>query len=264
MTYEPMILMVPPEGLRQVQGLNVVPAHQAYRIGRGPHLFRVGPQTPLKGGLMAVDAQGFDGRGEFRILCDEIVRECAARNYQGIVCDFEGPIMLFLERTIRELGERFSWRKWKIYVPEAYAKCSPHGRIMVSSALSGGSLHSRLEESIERYGRHRVTLAVERVAEDFFLPSPDGSGVVLSRSALQKQLEERQPSVFFSHELCARYFTYMSREDGAHFVLFDDGDTIRKKLEVARGLGITTVIAAWEDIADLVDQLNLKKGETKK
>ena len=263
MTYEPMILMTPPEGLRQVQGLHAVPAHQAYRIGRGPHLFRVGPQTPLKGGLMAVDAQGFDGRGEFRLLCDEIVRECAARGYQGIVCDFEGPIMLFLERTIRELGERFAWRKWRMYVPEQYAKCSPHSRVMISSALSGGSLRSRLEEAVNRYGRQRVTLALERVAEDFFLPSPNGSGVALSRKELQKQLEERQPSVFFSHELCARYFTYMSREDGAHFVLFDDGDTIRKKLEVARGLGITSAMAAWADVADLTEQLNLIK-ETKK
>lgn len=264
MTYEPMILMVPPDGIRQVQGLNVVPAHQVYRIGRGPHLFRSGPPTPLKGGLMAVDARGFDGRGEFRIVCDEIIRECSARNFQGVVCDFEGPIMLFLERMIRELGERLARRKWRLYVPEQYGHCSAHGRVMISSALSGGSLHNRLEEAIEQYGRQRVTLAVERTAEDFFLPSPGGEGVVLSRETLQKELEDRRPSVFFSHELCARYFTYMSRENGAHFVLFDDGVTIRKKVEVARGLGITSTIAAWEDVSDLLEQLNLRKADVKK
>ena len=117
---------------------------------------------------------------------------------------------------------------------------------------------------MEQYGRQRVTLAVERTVEDFFLPSPGGEGVVLSRETLQKELEERQPSVFFSHELCARYFTYMSRENGAHFVLFDDGVTIRKKLEVARGLGITSTIAAWEDVSDLLEQLNLRKADVKK
>ena len=165
--------------------------------------------------------------------------------------------MLFLERMIRELGERLTWRKWRLYVPEQYGNCSPHGRVMISSALSGGSLHNRLEEAIERYGRQRVTLAVERVAEDFFLPSPGGEGVVLSREKLQKELEERQPSVFFSHELCARYFTYMSRENGAHFVLFDDGDTMRKKMQVARGLGVTSFMAALGDVEDITEKLGL-------
>lgn len=58
----------------------------------------------------------------------------------------------------------------------------------------------------------------------------------LSRRELEEKLEQLHPSVFFSHELCARYFTYMSRESGAHFVLFDDRDTLRKKLEVAQEL----------------------------
>ena len=47
MMVEPMILLVPPEGLRQIQGLRVTLAHQAYRVGRGPHLFRAGPPVPL-------------------------------------------------------------------------------------------------------------------------------------------------------------------------------------------------------------------------
>lgn len=266
MTYEPLTLIVPPERLKQVQGLNVTVAHQAYRVGRGPHLFRSGTSVPVRGGLMAVDAQGFDGRGEHSVLCDEMVRECAARNFQGAVCDFEGPVLPLLERMVRELGERFVRRKWRLYVPESYAGCSPHTRVMVSSALSGGSLQSRLEEMVRRHGPQRVTLAVERSAEDFFLPSPSGSGKPLSREELRAQLQSRQPSVFFSHELCARYFTYMSRDGGPHFVLFDDGDTIRKKLQVARGLGITSVILAWADVEDILDKLGLRKsgGENKR
>jgi len=259
MSYEPMILIVPPERLRGVQGLSATVAHQAYRIGRGPHLFRAGPPVPVRGGLMAVDDQGFDGRGEAGILCDEMVRECAARGFQGVICDFEDGTKPLLERMVRELGERFGRRKWKVYVPEGYAHCSEYPRVLVSSALSGGSLQSRLEEAVERYGRGRVVLALERVAEDFFLPSPNGSGVPLTRQELQEQLEQRQPSVFFSHELCARYFTYMSRETGAHFVLFDDGDTIRKKLQVARGLGISSFVAALEDVEDIAEKLGLRQ-----
>lgn len=257
MTYEPLILLMPPEHLRQAQGLGVTVAHQAYRVGRGAHLFRSGLAASVRGGLMALDAQGFDGRGEASVLCSEVVRECAARNFQGVLCDFEGPVSPLLERAVGELGERFARRNWRLYVPERYGGCTSYARVMISSALSGGTLQSRLEEAMRRCGPHRVTLAVERAAEDFFLPSPQGNGTPLSREALRAQLEQRQPSVFFSHELCARYFTYMSRESGAHFVLFDDGDTIRKKIQVARGLGITSAVLAWADAEDILDRLGL-------
>lgn len=259
MTYEPPILMVPPERLKQVQGLAVTVAHRAYRVGRGPHLFRSGAPVPVRGGLMAVDDQGFDGRGEPGPLCDEIVRECAARGFQGAICLFRGGGVPLLERVSAQLGERFARRSWRLYVPEAYGSCSDRARVMVSSALSGGSLQARLEECAQRFGARRLVLAVERLAEDFFLPSPSGRGVPLSRQELARQLEQRQPSVFFSHELCARYFTYMSRETGAHFVLFDDGATIRKKLQLARGLGMGGAIMALEDVDDLLDHLDLKK-----
>ena len=206
---------------------------------------------------MALDDQGFDGRGDPGQLCDEIVRECATRGFQGVLCDFEGRSPL-LERALAELGERLRRRNLRLYVPEACAHCTPHARVLVSSALSGGSLQQRLEEAGRRYGLPRVTLAIQRAAEDFFLPAPEGSGTRLTREQLQAELERRQPSVFFSHELCARYFTYMSRDSGAHFVLFDDADTIRKKLQVARGLGITGAAAAWAEIDDLAGALGLR------
>ena len=71
------------------------------------------------------------------------------------------------------------------------------------------------------------------------------------------------PSVFFSGELCARYFTYMNREGGAHFVLFDDGDTLRRKMEVARRAGIHTFLAAWPEVADCVEQLGLQRAQSR-
>lgn len=51
----------------------------------------------------------------------------------------------------------------------------------------------------------------------------------------------------------------MSRENGAHFVLFDDGDTLRRKMEVARKLGITVFMAPWAEAAEHTDQLGLQR-----
>ena len=77
----------------------------------------------------------------------------------------------------------------------------------------------------------------------------------MSREELARDRAERSPSVFFSNELCARYYTYMSRENGAHFVLFDDAMSIRKKLQVARSLGIRRAVAALPEIDDLLPAL---------
>ena len=84
---------------------------------------------------------------------------------------------------------------------------------------------------------------------------------VLMARELEEKLEQLHPSVFFSHELCARYFTYMSRESGAHFVLFDDGATLRRKLEAAQSLDIRTVLAPWPEIADVTVALGLYPAE---
>ena len=259
MLYEPLILVVPPQRLRQIQSLPVTAAHQCYRVGQGPHLFRNGGQLPPRGGLMVMDDRGFDGRGEISVLCDEIVRECAARNFQGVVCDFEQRGQSWQEKCIRQLSERLSRRNWRLYVPEGMGQWTQYGRVMISSALSGGSLQHRLEEAAEKYTPRRITLALRRVAEDFLLPSPHGRGKGLEREELKDLLEKLQPSVFFSHELCTRYFTYTSREDGTHFVLFDDGDTLRKKLQTARGLGITSAMAAWAEVEDVWEQLRISK-----
>ena len=145
-----------------------------------------------------------------------------ARGFTGVVCDFESGRIPPLEQVVQELGNQCFRRSWTLLVPEQYGHCSPHAQVCICSALSGGTLVQRLREAQERFGRDRVVLALQRVAEDFFLPSPTGSGTPLTQEELRERIQQQQPSIFFSHELCARYFTYMSRESGAHFVLYDD------------------------------------------
>ena len=217
-------------------------AHAAYRVGGGPHLFRANMPISVRGGLMALDCVGFDGRGESGPFCQEVLRECSARGYDGILCDFEGRPMPLLAEIVRTLAGLTQKRGWPLYVTETYGGYADSAKVLISSALSGGSLAQRLGEAVQRYGQDRVVLAIERVAEDFYLPSPSGQGQPLSQEELRRLMDERSPSIFFSTELCAHYFTYMSRENGAHFVLFDDAGSIRKKLQVARGLGIRQAV----------------------
>ena len=253
-----------PDQLRELRGLSVTPAHLAYRMGQGPHLFRTGGNPPPSGGWMVLDCRDFDGLGRTAPFCQEVVRECAARNFSGVVCDFEAGPLPPLEETAAQLGKECARRGWALLVPEPYAPCSPHAQVMISSALSGGSLELRLKEAAERLGRERVVLALQRTAEDFFLPSPTGSGRPLTRQQLRQLIQQRSPSIFFSRELCARYFTYMSRDSGAHFVLFDDPQTLAHKVEVARSVGISTVLGAWDDLRNAVSALGLTGASSRR
>ena len=53
--------------------------------------------------------------------------------------------------------------------------------------------------------------------------------------------------VYYSPELCARYFTYL-RGQRPHFVLFDDSETMRAKRKTAQEAGISECLAAWTEL----------------
>lgn len=250
-----LILTVPPSQLRRAQPLGLPLAHMAYRLGEGSQLLRSEIPLHLRGGLMVLSDTGFSGQGDPEQLCRQIIRECAARGFDGILCDFDLPPLPSLSRLTALLCETAVRRGWRCYVPLSYASAAPRARLLVPSALSGGSLELRLRELAEQYGPHRLALAVDRMAEDFFLPAPTGCGVPLSRDELSRRLQQMKPAVFFSRDLCAHYFTYMSRENGAHFVLFDTADSIRMKFRLAQAAGLSDAVLAYPQVDDLLPQL---------
>lgn len=250
-----LILTVPPTDLRKAQPLGLPLGHMAYRIGSGCQLLRSELPLQLRGGLMVLSDAQFDGTGEPDLLCRQIIRECSMRGFDGILCDFELRPIPILRRIAQQLDELTARRSWRLYLPLDYASTAPRAQLLVSSAISGGSLELRLQELSRQFQPQRLVLAVDRMAEDFFLPAPNGSGRPLSHDELLQLLERLSPSIFFSHDLCAQYFTYMSRESGAHFVLFDNGASIRRKLDLAKSLGIREGVLAYPQVADLLKEL---------
>ena len=156
-----LLLTAPPDQCRAALRFGLPVAHVAYRVGGGPHLFRASIPVSVRGGLMVIDNTGFDGRGEAGPFCQEVLRECMARGYDGILCDFEGHPLQVLAQAVRTLGELTKKRGWPLYVTEAYAPFSDFAIALIPSALSGGSLQQRLQEAVERFGAARVALAVE-------------------------------------------------------------------------------------------------------
>lgn len=249
MDQEQIIVTVPPQHLNALRGRHVTAAHLAYRLGKGPRLYRAACLPARPGGLMVIGQGDHNYPGPIEPFCRELVAECANRGFRGVLLDLDARLP-FLEQLANQMDSVLASRGLEFLVPEAYGDHAPNAKVLISSALSGGTLSGRLQEAGERFGRDRVALALERTAEDFFLPSPTGCGEPLSPEGLERLLDELRPSVFFSGGLCARYFTYLSKDGSPHFVLFDDGDTMRRKLEVGRRVGVTTFLLPYTELSN--------------
>ena len=110
-------------------------------------------------------------------------------------------------------------------------------RILIGTALSGGSLRELLEEAVAKYDVTQLALGVERTAMNFPLPCRGGYGTPLTPEKLAALRRSCGAPVFFSEALCAKYFTYRAGGE-TRLVLFDDDETVHRKLTLAQSLGI--------------------------
>lgn len=258
-----LYLLTSPQHQVDAARYGLTPAHLAYRVGNGPHLYRTQLPAPIQGGIMVLDNRGFDGAGNAEPFCQEVVRECTARGFQGVFCDFEGRPMPILERVVAMLAPTFQRRGWNLYVPQGYPVSVPEVKVVVSTALSGGSLCQLLQEAVDTFGAKRVALGLQWSCEDFTLPAHSGSGVPLTAAQLRELLEKRRPSVYFSNDLCAHYFTYMPTGGNPHFILYDDAVSMAKKLQLAKEMGIQEAFLPHpEDPETLLKLLSSTQKET--
>lgn len=249
-----LILTAPPEHCQRAAESGLTVARLCYRVGKGGHLFRAELPGKRPGGLMGLDGSGFQGPGDPAQLCREIFRECSAQGLNGVFCDLDGEPSPFWENALGLLGRGCAQRGWALYVTEPFGGVTEQSRVLIPTLLSAGTLEARLRTALARFGEGRVALAAQRAMEDFTLPSTAGEGKHLTRAELAARMKRFAPSVFFDHGLCAHHFTYMEQST-AHFILFDDCGSLRRKLALAQELGIRQVFLAWPEVEDILPQL---------
>lgn len=248
-------LSVTPSQLREASRFTHSFVHMAYRIGPESTLLRQNLLIQTRGGLLGMSDHDAPTVEEPEKIAAAAARECSRRSYGGAVLDFETPHprgdLLLLAGA---MGTLFQKNRLALYVPEAYAAAAPMAYVLVCTALSGGNLTQRLREAASSRGTGRLALDLERLMMDFPLPCPGGEGRPLRREELAELMERENPSVFFSSDLCARYFTY-THQNETHFVLFDDGDTLLQKLRIGQSLGAQTAFFQYPEVGDLLGKL---------
>lgn len=249
------ILVVSPPEAQAAAGAHRPLAHAAYRIGENSSLLRQNLLLQSRGGLLCVSDRNAPVIGDPDALCRGILRECSRRNYQGVLLDFEEPPQQDRIAFVRHLEQALLTGRRILYLPEPYMDLAPNAIGLICTALSGGTLDQRLREAIGHRGSvDRLALDVQRLRMDFTLPARSGEGTPLSRESFQTLFQREQPSVFFSPELCARYFTY-TQNGVFHFVLFDDAETLSRKIKLGTSLGFSSAFFLWPEIADLAADL---------
>ena len=126
-------------------------------------------------------------------------------------------------------------------VPPEWADALPKARVLVPAALSGGSFAEILEAAARRFGPARCWLDLGRQAARFSMPSRDPCGTPLSPDALA-QLLAKKPG-WFCPTLCCN-----CRTEAGSFVLYDDPESARRKLTLARQTGFSGALvrkSAW-------------------
>ncbi len=229
-------------------------AHVAYRVGEDSVLLRQSVLLQARGGLLAVTDQEAPPIDDPEKLSAAAVRECGRRGYTGVLLDFQSrsPDRLAFAR---QLAAVLAQTRRTLYVPEEYGPAVPGAVALICTALSGGDFAQRLREAASAAGgAGKLALDVQRLRMDFTLPARTGEGRPLTAEEFQALTEREAPAVFFSQELCARYFTY-THEGQTHFVLFDDAGTIRKKLQTGAALGYAAAFLMFPEVRDLLDDL---------
>ena len=169
-------LAVTPDRLRQALSYTDRPAHVAYRVGEDGRLTRHSLLAATRGGLMVLGDEGEHALRDPVQLCREVWRECGNRGYTGVIADFEGPVSDARTAFLCRLGEVLARNRRQLLVPEPYGRLAPTARVLISTALSGGTLRQRLEEAAAVYGGDRLALDLQRLRMDFPLPCPSGEG----------------------------------------------------------------------------------------
>ena len=246
-----VILSAPPTMLSGASRHERPIAHMAYQIGQEFRLFRSSIPLGLRGGYMMLGEDSEASlNGNPETLAAEIMRECIHRGFAGVIFALRrtSPSLHSLAAV---LSGRLKLSGGELYLPETYAHDSDWAKVLISTAISGGSLAGRLGEMIEHYGAERICLDIERIRHDFCLPTDSGRGEALSAKALAALMEAHGAESYFSQDLCAYYFTYQD-EQGSHFVLYDDAGSVRKKLFLAQKLGISSALLFYPETFDIL------------
>ena len=187
------------------------------------------------------------------IICSQLLAEVERVGASALFVDCETHTQA-VDDLLHTLDEQATKRKVQLFVPLCQAQSVIHAHLVADTAISGGCLRERFQTLTHKYPG-RIAADLRAISRDFLLPSEDSEGKPLSVQEREELRAQIGAQAFFSHELCARYFTYMDKENNGHFVLFDDADTLQAKCRCLESLSVSPIFARYSDVSAFLPML---------
>ena len=237
-------------------------AHAACHIDTNGHLHSTLSAPCNKDDLLLLTAEEQSPFHEPAALCRSIKEILLKSGLKGAAADFPPPVTAEKLRFLSLLSRELTASGISFFAPEEFASNLPAATAVICTAMSGGIFTTRLEEAISRFGNGHIALDIQRLTMLFPIPSPTGVGTHLSHTEFKNLFLSLQPAVFFSRELCAKYF--LLRQQGQlHLVLFDDISTLLEKLRIGKRMGISHFFFSYPEISDILGALSLAINKEK-
>ncbi len=223
----------------------------AYEVARGLRLNR-SPTVPSPRGerLMEVSCRRLTGFGPQAALAESILRQCLIYGFSGAVLDLPRPTPALM--ALAELmSDRFRPRGLSLYLPEGYGGIPGNPTILVSAQSYCAPYIDRLRALAGRFGAGRLALRLDTRPADFLLPA---------RRSLPSRLPSPVPGgvqpdrVFYSECHEANYTSFLDR-GRVRLVMWDDANSVKRKLEIAENIGIHTAFLDFEENRSIIRNL---------
>lgn len=186
-------------------------------------------------------------------VCGQLLAEAERVGASSIFLDCENHTQA-VDEFLQALDQQAEKHKIRLFVPLCQAQSVTHACLVAGTAISGGCLRERFQGLTQKYPG-RIAADLRAISRDFLLPSANTEGTPLSVQARDALRAKIGAQTFFSRELCARYFTYMDKENNGHFVLFDDADTLQAKCRCLQELSVSPIFARYGDVCDFLPML---------
>ncbi len=186
-------------------------------------------------------------------VCGQLLAEAERVGASGVFVDCENHTQA-VDDFLRALDKQAAKRKIRLFVPLCQAESVRDAFLVAETAISGGCLQERFQGLTQKYPG-RIAADLRAISRDFLLPSANTEGTPLSIEARNELRCKTGAQTFFSRELCARYFTYMDKENNGHFVLFDDADTLQAKCRCLQNLSVSPIFARYSDVCEFLPML---------
>lgn len=219
----------------------------SYALGPEARLRKTALPPETRGTLMGICDQDFSpGRSDVDGFVRDVLYETQRLGYTGVLADWEGICqtrVAFLQRLEQALEEK----QLPLFAPRPYGPHLSTARLVTPCCVSGGSLEEMLREQIDAFGAQRLAMDLTPMCQAFTLPCHYAHGRTLTPEQCRALLKQYGSSLFFSREMCVKYFTFMDENKQGNYVLFDDASTLQRKMQLCRSLGITTFFLVYAD-----------------